>query len=80
MNRKFYVDIKNGLNLENSITSKSVQTLIKIVQTEIILFLPNYSLQLETLGAYKIVILRSTPKIRLIESEIVNSFFKWSQS
>ena len=30
------------------------------MQTQIILFLPNYSLQLDTIGAYKIVIFRST--------------------
>ena len=33
--------------------------LYKIVQTEIILFLPNYLLQLETSGAYKIFIFKS---------------------
>jgi len=37
----------------------SLWILKKIVQMEIILFLLNYSLQLETLGVYKIVIFSS---------------------
>ena len=60
LNRKLYVNLKKCLNLENPITSKSVWPLYKIVQTEIILFISNYSLQFETSGAYKIVIFVST--------------------
>ena len=41
--RKLYVYIKKCINLENPISSKSVD---KMVQTEIILFLPNYSLEI----------------------------------
>ena len=37
---------------------KICRPLYKIVETEIILFLPNYSLQLENLGDYKIVSLK----------------------
>ena len=38
----------------------SLWILKKIMQMEIILFLPNFLLLLETLGVYKIVVFRST--------------------
>ena len=44
-----YVGIRNGLNLENQITNKSVDPYKKLCN----------KLSLETLGAYKIVIFRS---------------------
>ena len=43
----------------------------KIVQTEVILFLPNYSFQLETLEAFKIVVKRSTSlKLELLNRKL----------
>ena len=57
--RKLYVDLKSGLNLGNSITNESVDPLQNCANGDY-LFLPNYLLQLETLGAHKIVILKST--------------------
>ena len=46
--------IKNVLNLVNPITNKSVDLYTKLCKRGLILFL---SIQLETLGAYKDVIL-----------------------
>ena len=49
--------------------------LYKIVQTEIILVFPNYSLQSETLGAYKVFILRSTSlKLGLLNRKLYVDF------
>ena len=51
LNRKFFLNIKNGLNLENPITNKSVDP---YVQTEIIFIFTAHLIQGAKLGAYTI--------------------------
>ena len=62
LNQKLYVDFKNGFNLENPITSESVYPYTKMCKRRLSYFYQITPLQLETLGAYKIVIFRSTSK------------------
>ena len=61
---KLYVDLKNGFNLENPIIRNSVYPYTKLCKQKLSYFLPNYSLQLETSGAYKIFIFRSKSLIK----------------
>ena len=58
LTRKLYLDIKNGLNLENPITNKSDRPLC--ANGDHLSFYQIYSLQLETLGAFRIAICKST--------------------
>ena len=75
LNRKLYVDIKNALSCEIPITSKSVHPSIQNLQTEIVLFLQNYSLQLKTLEVFKIVIFKFTSlKLGLLNRKLYIDF------
>ena len=55
----FYVYIKIGLKLENPITNKSACRPL-CANGDYLYFIQIYSIWLETLGAFKVVIFRST--------------------
>ena len=57
LSRKLYVDIKNGLNLENRITNKSVDPYTKLCKRKLSLFLPNLLSPGENFWSQKIVFL-----------------------
>ena len=83
MHRKSYVDIKNGLKFKNLITNKSAKCrppcIKKLCKRRY--FYQIYSLQLKTLGAFKIFIFRSTSlKFDSLNWKLYLNFKKWSQS
>ena len=70
---ELYVDIKNDLNLENPVYKQVCRPLYKIVQTEMIFFLPNLLTPIENFSSliFKMLVIRHK---EIIDNQSINQF------